>query len=97
MYCLRLLSPQLQLPPHHQFEVSASLHRPQVVRRSHDVLCEDVDPLEVLLPFCLDLRGVRRWGCEDGVEELGVGYEEGAEDASECGSAVCVHTVTICG
>ena len=51
MNCLRLLSPQLQLPTHHQFEVSASLHRPQVVRRSHDVLREDVDPLEMLFPF----------------------------------------------
>lgn len=75
MYRRGLLAPQLELPPHHELEVTARLHWAQLVGRGHDVLRENSDPFDVALPF---------WGCgrrrgRGRREQCGVQMREGYE------------------
>lgn len=79
-----LLLSKLELTAHHKLQISPGLDRSEVVRSSHDVLREDVNPLEVPLPFWLNLGGGRRWRQEERVQQLRVRDQQRAQDARKC-------------
>ena len=79
MYGLSLFPPQLDLATHHELEIAPRLNGSKIVRCGHDVLREHVDPLQMTLPFRLDVgRGGGWWRQEESAEQLGVCDEDGA-------------------
>jgi hypothetical protein len=64
-------------------ECTTDLNRPQIVRSSHDVLCEDRDPLHSTAPFRRHTRRGRRWWGEEVTQKRGIRDEHGFQNGQE--------------
>jgi hypothetical protein len=64
-------------------ESTTDLNRPQIVRSSHDILCEDRDPFHSTAPFRRHARRGRRWRGEEVTQKGGIRDEHGFQNGQE--------------
>lgn len=74
---------------------TAHLHWPHIIRGCHDVLCQDLDPVEVPDIIRRTVIWPGRWRGQKSVQEMRIGNKHRLHNRDESRPPVCVRSMSI--